>query len=475
MIMDACQQFATPIEDEDLFDVAIPQNPSTPEKQSNRVQQLTPAQIKRKQLMDSLVQQVQSQSFKPRNINEIVNSDGFIEVTLEQDNLKSDDTIQKILPRDSKIAHILAKPNSDPSNLQDQIEKPKANLVICKLFQGHKKSPEVAIKCWDDYKDQLKKQISSKKRKIWDTLQGPVEKFDEEEEEILEGGIENEENEPEDENPEVEDDNSKMDDNRINHRKRITESDDEEELDGEVHNEELEDENEEAEDEDDNFEAQDENSEFDDNRINRGNSIIEYDDEEMPAADIEYEDENENEELEDKNIEAEDENSELDDIQINYRKRIIESSDEEMPDAAEVKEKEREDKTFKPEDSDSEPYDNGVNYKNRIVESDDDEPEDKNFQFEDSDSEPYEDRIDPRKRIIESDDEEEEVDAGDSEPHDHRINNRKNIIESDDEEIIPSDWHSSDSDDEILVKRKVPRPKARIIESDDEPDEDISF
>lgn len=134
---DASQQFAKPIEDEDLFAPTIDQpNP------------LTSAQIKIRQIRENFLRQAREASIKPKKIEENFGAGDFIEVEIDGE-------------APSLVSRLLNKP------------KNPADATV---------SPGKKHQSWDSYKDILLKQISAKKRRNWDSLHGPTDNFDEEEE-----------------------------------------------------------------------------------------------------------------------------------------------------------------------------------------------------------------------------------------------------------------------------------------------------
>lgn len=142
---DADQQFARPIEDEDLFGLDC--RNSEPEEPS-------PAKLKAKQMREKIREQAIANGLVPKWSG--CGADGMVEINIHH---QRPTTVSK-----SKIIFDrLLKKSEDRKN---------------SLYGGGKLT-------WDVYSSVLRKKLCADKRKVWDTFQRPTDNFDDEEEEIL--------------------------------------------------------------------------------------------------------------------------------------------------------------------------------------------------------------------------------------------------------------------------------------------------
>lgn len=173
----------------------------------------TPEQLKIQRMKEKIQQSAKLISLNKPQIAKGLEDDDFVEIMVEEHKLISDSS---------------------------------SKFMFGKIFNGSKKandshkSPKCDKMSWDDYSQSLRKQISTQKRKIWDTFQQASDRFDEEEE-LIEAPNEDQPEKVEDENPdpfEVDQTENNSDGNNSNGYARSSEH---EEMEfGEMEDEEVE-------------------------------------------------------------------------------------------------------------------------------------------------------------------------------------------------------------------------------------------
>lgn len=160
---DKDQQFARPIEDEDLFgfysenNQSAPQDLNTGDSVSQQVPPtLSPEQIKRQKLKEKLLEQARAFSLTPKKLGTGFGKDGTIELVISENVPVANSGTPSIFQRLTKKTK---NPACSPENM-----KGSSDLK------------------WQTHKDQLRKKISAQKRKIWDSFNGPIDNYDEDEE-----------------------------------------------------------------------------------------------------------------------------------------------------------------------------------------------------------------------------------------------------------------------------------------------------
>lgn len=234
-------QFAKPIEDEDLFGSSQVAEPieSREEESASRLSEDEDAYSSNQNeepigsRLDEEFTFSEDEDPYGSNINESQNQ--FPPGLSKKEELKRkllEQTRAKSLPKPKRF-----QANED-GNIELMIDDYKlvscdrSKYIFAKMFNKNDKSPEKGSSGtkWDALSDKLRKEISSRKRKVWDSLQAPADNFDEEEEivepEPAKSDDEPEEEELDDEGDDYYDDNGDDDEDQSDKDQVLVEDND---------------------------------------------------------------------------------------------------------------------------------------------------------------------------------------------------------------------------------------------------------